>query len=199
MSDISTKTYKVNEIFYSLQGEGYWTGTPSVFIRFSGCNLRCPFCDTQHEQGDVLSLEAIVEKVCSYPATHIVLTGGEPSLFIDDILIAALHSAGKFIAIETNGTHALPAGIDWITLSPKDSVTENATVVLKSCHELKLVYTSPTVTLPPNVHADWYFLQPCDTGDAEQNSRILQETIAYIKAHPQWRLSLQTHKIAGIR
>lgn len=199
MSDTTTKTYKVNEIFHSLQGEGYWTGTPSVFIRFSGCNLRCPFCDTQHESGEHMSLESIIKKACSYPATHVILTGGEPSLFIDDELITALHRAGKYIAIETNGTHALPAGIDWVTLSPKDGVTENANVVLTSCNELKLVYTSPDVAPPPHVHTDWHFLQPCDTGNAEHNRRLLQETIDYIKAHPTWRLSLQTHKIVGIR
>ena len=110
---------KINEIFYSLQGEGFHTGTPAVFIRFSGCNLKCPFCDTHHEEGTLMSDEEILAEVRKYPARTVILTGGEPSLWIDEELINLLHQAGKFICIETNGTHPLPDGIDWITCSPK--------------------------------------------------------------------------------
>ncbi|MGL5730453.1 MAG: 7-carboxy-7-deazaguanine synthase QueE, partial [Bacteroidales bacterium] len=93
---------KINEIFYSLQGEGYYTGAPSVFIRFSGCNLKCSFCDTEHETGTLMSDEQILEQINSYPCNQIVLTGGEPSLWIDQDFIDLLHAAGKYICIETN-------------------------------------------------------------------------------------------------
>ena len=124
---------KINEIFYSLQGEGFHTGTPAVFVRFSGCNLRCSFCDTRHEEGVMMTDEEIVEKVSSFPARMVILTGGEPSLWIDKALISRLREAGKQICIETNGTRPLPDGIDWVTCSPK----ENAPVVLERVDEIK--------------------------------------------------------------
>ena len=95
---------KINEIFYSLQGEGYHTGTPAVFIRFSGCNLKCDFCDTRHEEGEMMTDEDIVNEIGKYPAVMVILTGGEPSLWIDDAFIDLLHHAGKYVCIETNGT-----------------------------------------------------------------------------------------------
>ena len=134
-----SKTYKINEIFYSLQGEGFYTGTPSVFVRFSGCNLSCPFCDTDHNQGVMMTADEIAAAVNAFPASHVVLTGGEPSLFVDDELTAALH--GHFIAMETNGTHPVAAGVDWITMSPKSDFVDGAEPVLTECDELKLVYT----------------------------------------------------------
>lgn len=100
---------KINEIFYSLQGEGYHTGTPAIFVRFSGCNLKCDFCDTQHEEGKMMTDDEIIAEVKKYPAVTVVLTGGEPSLWIDDELIDRLHQAGKYVTIETNGTRP-PAG-----------------------------------------------------------------------------------------
>ena len=106
---------KINEIFYSLQGEGAHTGTPAVFVRFSGCNLKCDFCDTSHESGIEMADEAIIEEVCKYPCRMVILTGGEPGLWIDDALVDALHKAGKYVAIETNGTQVLPEAIDWVT------------------------------------------------------------------------------------
>ena len=110
---------KINEIFYSLQGEGYHTGTPAVFIRFSGCNLKCSFCDTQHEAGTLMTDDEIIAEVSKYPAVTVILTGGEPSLWIDDALIDRLHEAGKYVCIETNGTRPLPESVDWVTCSPK--------------------------------------------------------------------------------
>ena len=112
--------YKINEIFYSLQGEGAHTGIPAVFVRFSGCNLKCPFCDTDHSTGEMLTESDIAAFVNAYPAEWIVLTGGEPSLFVNEDLIHFLHVAtGKKIAIETNGTRRVPENIDRITFSPK--------------------------------------------------------------------------------
>ena len=111
---------KINEIFYSLQGEGYHTGTPAVFIRFSGCNLKCDFCDTRHEEGEMMTDEDIVNEIGKYPAVMVILTGGEPSLWIDDAFIDLLHRAGKYVCIETNGTKPLPVAIDWATGEEED-------------------------------------------------------------------------------
>lgn len=132
---------RINEIFYSLQGEGFFTGTPAVFIRFSGCNLQCDFCDTTHQSFTDMSEDEIVQQAANYAGRHVVITGGEPSLQLTASLVDKLHAAGKFVAIETNGTHPLPHNIDWITLSPKDAyVAHGAKIVLSRCHEIKLVY-----------------------------------------------------------
>lgn len=179
---------KINEIFYSLQGEGFHSGTPAIFIRFSGCNLKCSFCDTKHEEGTYMSDNEIIEAISSFPANTVILTGGEPSLQIDDALIELLHKAGKYICIETNGTHPLPSGIDWITCSPK----EDAPVRLEHIDEVKVVYTGQELSAYAALKADWYFLQPCSCSNTE-------EVVDYILCHPEWRLSLQTHKLIDIR
>lgn len=178
---------KINEIFYSLQGEGFHTGTPALFIRFSGCNLKCSFCDTKHEEGTWMTDEEIVNKAAQCPAEMVILTGGEPSLWIDEELINELHRIGKYVCIETNGTHPVPDNIDWITCSPK-----GIPVVLPRINEVKVVFTGKEdveqhLALPAEV----YFLQPCSC----QNTA---EVVAYILQHPHWRLSLQTHKWIGI-
>lgn len=190
---------RINEIFYSLQGEGYFAGTPAVFVRFSGCNLACPFCDTDHRSGAELSEAEAVRQVAAFPARHVVLTGGEPSLFATPSFVAALHAAGKYVAIETNGTHPLLEGIDWVTLSPKDAFVEAAHPVLTRCDELKLLFTGVPLPSYPGVACTHRFLQPCDTGDEAENRRLLALAVDYCKAHPDWRLSLQTHKYIGIR
>lgn len=179
---------RINEIFYSLQGEGFHTGTPAIFIRFSGCNLKCSFCDTRHEEGKLMDDEQIVEAIRSYPSRMVILTGGEPSLWIDDAFIEKLHQAGKYVCIETNGTCPLPARIDWVTCSPK----EGAPVVLTHIHEVKVVYTGQDVTLYKQLPALHYFLQPC-------SGRNTEEVIDYLLRHPEWRLSLQTHKLLHIQ
>lgn len=191
-------TFKINEIFYSLQGEGFWTGTPSVFIRFSGCNLRCPFCDTIHDKGKNMSEEEIIQSIDIYPANHVILTGGEPSLFVTKSLLDKLHSIGKYVAIETNGTNKLPEGIDWITVSPKNNFVEKATPIIRQCDELKIVFSNTNFDPHIEIKANHRFLQPCDTGNSEKNQKILQAAIAFIKENPTWRLSIQTHKIIGI-
>lgn len=198
-------TMKVNEIFYSLQGEGYHSGTPSVFVRLSGCNLRCPFCDTKHESGVAMTEDEIALEVAKYPARHVVITGGEPSLQLTDTLVDKLHHLGKYVAVETNGTHPLPENVDWVTLSPKHAfVGAEATPVIKHADEIKVVYDgihdpssqyqSLAVDIPERL-----FLQPCDTGDPTRNTAIVEAAIDYIKQNPQWRLSLQIHKILNIR
>lgn len=191
---------KVNEIFYSLQGEGYYSGTPAVFVRLSGCNLRCPFCDTQHKSGIEMNEAEIVAEVAKYPAPHVVVTGGEPSLQLTATLVDALHRAGRYVAVETNGTHALPPNVDWITLSPKNAYVDDAEVVLTHADEIKVVYDGEHE--PQDCHgiqAAHRSLQPLDTGDAARNAAITAAAVEYVKCHPQWRLSLQIHKILNIR
>ncbi|MBR1803682.1 MAG: radical SAM protein [Muribaculaceae bacterium] len=194
--------YRVNEIFHSLQGEGYHTGTASVFIRLSGCNLRCTFCDTDHQHGTLMSLPEIVEKVNQYRlAPLIVLTGGEPSLWIDDNLVNGLKAlTGKRIAIETNGTRPLPAGIDWVTLSPKGAF-EGGDIhpcILDHCDELKVVYTGQDLAQYDHIQATHRFLQPCYCDDPQQRAAAVAATVEAVLAHPTWRLSLQTHRILQI-
>lgn len=196
---------KVNEIFYSLQGEGYHSGTPSVFVRFSGCNLRCLFCDTQHESGEAMTEDEIAREVSKYLARHVVITGGEPALQLTASLVDKLHHLGKYVAVETNGTCPLPENVDWVTLSPKCAfVGDAATPVIKRADEIKVVYDgihdpssqykSLTIDTPERL-----FLQPCDTGDPTRNAAIVRAAMDYIKQNPQWRLSLQIHKILHIR
>ncbi len=210
--------YTVKECFYTLQGEGLNAGRAAVFCRFSGCNLWtgreadratavCTFCDTDFvgvgpDGGKFATAEALAAFVKSrWPADapaavrpFVVCTGGEPLLQLDAAAIEALHAEGFEVAVETNGTQPAPAGLDWICVSPK----ANAPVVLTSGHELKLVYPQPLAM--PERFADWEFqhflLQPMDGPEQAQNSAA---ALAYCLEHPQWRLSVQTHKVLGIR
>lgn len=143
---------KINEIFYSLQGEGYHTGTPAVFVRFSGCNLKCSFCDTQHEEGTLMTDDEIIAEVSKYPAATVILTGGEPSLWIDDALVDRLHEAGKYVCIETNGTRPLPASIDWVTCSPK----QGARLAITRMDEVKVVYEGQDISIYERLSAEHF-------------------------------------------
>ena len=210
-------TYSVKEMFPTLQGEGLQAGCAAVFLRFAGCNLWsglerdratavCQFCDTDFvgvdgtHGGKFASAEALAAAAASlWPARSsqnklIVCTGGEPLLQLDDALIAALHAEGFRIAIETNGTIAAPAGIDWICVSPK----AGAKLVQLSGDELKLVYPQPAAMpeLFESLRFKHFLLQPMDGPDRDENT---QKAIEYCMTHPQWRLSLQTHKMIGIR
>jgi len=209
--------YSVKEIFYTLQGEGANAGAPAVFCRFAGCNLwsgreadragaACDFCDTDFvgtdgtgggKFDDANSLADAVEREWRHPdRAHrfVVCTGGEPLLQLDRAAIDALHQRGFRIAVETNGTIAPPAGIDWVCVSPKADVA----LALEAGDELKLVYPQPKA--PPErfeaLAFEHFFLQPMDGPAREANTR---EAIGYCLAHPRWRLSLQSHKIIGIR
>ena len=194
--------YKINEIFYSLQGEGYHSGTPAVFVRFSGCNLRCDFCDTKHQEGQMMSLQEIVEEVNKYPvAPLLVLTGGEPSLFIDEAFVAAMKQlTGKTITIETNGTRPLPANLDWVTLSPKSAFEggDLEPCVLQCCDELKVVYLGQDLTQYEDIKAQHRFLQPCFCEDEVQRKANMKACVEAVKAYPNWRLSLQIHRVLNI-
>ena len=209
-------TYSVKERFYTLQGEGAQAGRPAVFLRFAGCNLWsglekdraaavCNFCDTDFGVdgdggGKFSSPESLVDHVAAvwpHPlpggGAFVVCTGGEPLLQLDAPLIAALHVRGFEVAVETNGTIAAPDGIDWICVSPKG----RAPLVQASGDELKLVYFQPDA--PPERFAELdfgrFYLQPMD---GPELSRHTAAAVAYCKAHPRWRLSLQTHKLIGI-
>ena len=178
---------KINEIFYSLQGEGFHTGTPAVFVRFSGCNLKCSFCDTRHEEGILMSDEDILQAISAFPSNVVILTGGEPSLWIDQTFIDLLHMAGKYICIETNGRNPLPEGIDWVTCSPKQGVKLGITRM----DEVKVVYEGQDISIYELLPAEHFFLQPCSCNNTAA-------TVDCVMRHPKWRLSLQTHKLINI-
>lgn len=193
---------KINEIFYSLQGEGAFTGVPAVFIRMAGCNLNCAFCDTEHERFTEMSERAIVREVDKYPARHVVITGGEPTLQLTASLVEALQDGDRLVQIETNGTRALSDGCepDWITCSPKMAFCKGAKLKIDHIDELKVVFDGNTdMSVYDDIEAEEYCLQPCDTGDAIRNSELLVRAIEYCKKHPFWRLSLQMHKIVNIK
>ena len=181
---------KINEIFESLQGEGFLTGTPAVFVRFAGCNLACPFCDTDHRPTAQMTDDEIADAAAKFKAELVVLTGGEPGLQVSERLVELLHTRGKRVAIETNGTCQLPANIDWVTVSPK----EGSTPILTTANEVKVVFQEDidVEKWRTAIKADHYFLQPCSC----QNTA---ETISYIMEHPHWRLSVQVHKYLGIK
>jgi 7-carboxy-7-deazaguanine synthase (Cx14CxxC type) len=213
-----SRAYTVKEIFYTLQGEGANAGRAAVFLRFSGCNLwtgreadrataTCTFCDTDFvgtgpDGGRFEGADALARAVVArWPWTHmkgsrplVVCTGGEPLLQLDATLVAALHDAGFEVAIETNGTKQAPGGIDWICVSPK----AGAPMVLTAGNELKLVFPQPDAMPEKFAALDfrYFFLQPMDGPDRERNTRLAVE---YCMANPRWRLSLQTHKVLGIR
>ena len=201
-------TYRVNHIFYSLQGEGANAGRPAVFVRFAGCNLRCSFCDTEFNTFKEMSADDIVEAVqlLTDQRPIVVLTGGEPTLQVDEALVHQLHQHGYWVAMESNGTRPAPGNLDWLTVSPK--FNGEAWHLLpdgKQPNEVKIVFDLETprrlenLTLPyPDVRPPYLFLQPCDKGDTAANATIMSACIDYIKRHPKWRLSLQTHKLIGI-
>jgi len=209
--------YSVKEVFYTLQGEGANAGTPAVFCRFAGCNLwsgreadrataACDFCDTDFVGTDgpgggkfdnaAMLADAVQAAWPRRSDRHrfVVCTGGEPLLQLDTPAIEALHARGFRIAIETNGTIVPPDGIDWLCVSPKSDVA----LAVESGDELKLVY--PQAKAPPerfeSLAFEYFFLQPKDGAAREANTR---DAIDYCLAHPRWRLSIQSHKIIGIR
>jgi 7-carboxy-7-deazaguanine synthase len=212
-------TYSVKEIFYTLQGEGHHAGRPAVFCRFAGCNLWtgreqdrataiCQFCDTDFvgtdgtAGGKYETAEALALKIAQHWPTHtpaggqrfVVCTGGEPLLQLDATLIDALHAQGFQIAVESNGTIVAPEGIDWLCISPK----AQATWVQRSGQELKLVWPQAGILLTEIEQArfDHFWLQPMDGPERLRNT---QTCIEQCLERPQWHLSVQTHKIIGIR
>ncbi|MDJ0700586.1 MAG: 7-carboxy-7-deazaguanine synthase [Woeseiaceae bacterium] len=212
-------TYSVNEIYFTLQGEGARTGRPAVFLRFAGCNLWsgreqdrasavCRFCDTEFVGTDgpgggkfqsASDLAAAVASRWPVPAgpsrRYVVCTGGEPLLQLDVAAIEALHDLGFEIGVESNGTIAAPDGIDWLCISPKG----NAPLKQRSGDELKLVYPQVEAEAQPerfeNLSFRHFFLQPLDDASRDEHTSA---AVRYCLRHPQWQLSLQTHKLLGI-
>ena len=211
-------SYSVKELFYTLQGEGAQTGRASVFCRFSGCNLWsglekdrhktvCPFCDTDFVGIDgeggakFANAQQLTEAIiCTWPSDtkggkpYVVFTGGEPLLQLDKELIDCLHQAGFEIAVETNGTIKAPEGIDWLCVSPKQA--DN--LKQRSGNELKLLFPLPELS-PDQLSSlsfDHFFLQAIDE---DNNKKNIEQVIQYCMTHPQWRISLQTHKLLGLK
>lgn len=191
---------RINEIFYSLQGEGAHTGMPAIFVRLSGCNLKCPFCDTDHEPFTEMTNEQILSKTEQYPAKTIIFTGGEPALQLTPDDLADFKTRGYTIHIETNGTRNLPhTHVDWITVSPKPDYCSNADVRQEQIDEVKVVFDGKiNVAKYLDIPAKRHSLQPCDVGNDERNKEITRQCIAYILAHPEWQLSVQVHKVLDI-
>ena len=198
---------RVNDIFYSLQGEGRNTGRAAVFVRFSGCNLRCSFCDTDFSSFREMTSDEIIKEISQYPARFVVLTGGEPTLQVTVAFVNQLHEAGFEVAIETNGTLPIPENIDWVTVSPKRSPLSTSPLgegcVSRKADEIKVIFDGKInpedyLSFPQEgISEVFFYLQPCDVGDPVRNKEIVDACVAYIKEHPQWRLSLQTHKLVS--
>lgn len=212
-------SYSVKEAFYSLQGEGFFSGRPAIFCRLSNCNLWtgreedrskaiCQFCDTDfigtdgQNGGRFKNAKALCQHLLTlWPSDSseppfIVLTGGEPLLQVDQALVDEMHAFTFEIAIETNGTKTPPTGIDWICMSPK----ANSEIIMTQGDELKLVYPQPDL-MPEavlNMAFDHFYLQPMDDANPAVQQQNLKAAIDYCLTHPKWKLSLQTHKLLGI-
>lgn len=191
---------KINEIFYSIQGEGRNAGRAAVFIRFSGCNIKCPFCDTKHQKGKEMSDLEIINQIAKYPCRFVILTGGEPTLYVDADFVDKLHHKGYEVAIETNGTNIVPANVDFVTLSPKFEFVKNSNIKQLVCNELKVIFNSVNNMDAYNViTAKYKYIQPCDTGDDDTNQMHIVNAIKFVQDNPDWRLSLQLQKILSIK
>ena len=204
------KTYAVNEVFYSLQGEGVRAGTANVFVRFAGCNLRCGLepgpkspggfdCDTEFASGRKVTLDELwtwMDTGCNGNVPPwVILTGGEPGLQVDADLIRYLHKRDRKLAIETNGSVQLPDGLDWITVSPK--VAEHA-IRQRTAHEVKYVRGYGQAVPQTLVEAQHKLISPAFDGD-NLDARTLDWCIRLVKDNPQWRLSVQQHKVWTVR
>lgn len=201
--------YLIKEVFYTIQGEGYWTGRPAVFCRFARCNLwtgreedrpaaACNFCDTDFTGGERIDRGQLVESIFQQWPTHanrpmVVFTGGEPLLQLDEKLVFALRDLGFYIAVETNGTMPVPNGVDWVCVSPK--VLNR--MVVPWAHELKLVYPQGIEPeLLVHYPAEHHWLSPMDGPNLTENTA---SAVEYVKHDPRWRLNIQTHKVVGVR
>ena len=189
------KGFEIAEIFYSIQGEGYYTGRPAIFIRFTGCNLTCSFCDepSHRRPGRFYTLEALLQEVQKYqPCSFVILTGGEPSLQKDlALLVLNLHQGGYYVAMETNGTQPIDCGVDWVSLSPKTEV------FIDTADELKLVYQGQDLSKYEFKSFKYFYLQPLNYKN-KVNFDSVERCLKVIKKNPKWRLSLQMHKVLDL-
>lgn len=203
---ISNPSFPIVEIFESLQGEGFNTGMPSIFVRFGKCNLTCPWCDTNYNQFEQWTLNKILAKVRSYSAKNIIITGGEPTIQPNlSLLLNQLKKEGYFLAIETNGLKEIPPQIDYIATSPKRMYQEKyQRRCIEFANEVRVVVDGEVQTfceqLENKIKAEHYYLSPCE----KEGKMNLLETITQIGLlnqrpnKPKWQLSIQTHKIVGI-
>lgn len=208
--------YRINEIFYSIQGEGANVGVPMVFLRFSGCNLTCPFCDTHHLPGVNMTAEEIYEDINRWPeAQWVVMTGGEPALWIDEEFVAGIkRECGKKVAIETNGTAVVPESIDWVTVSPKGGIAPELLAPagtfaggeglrVRHADEIKVVDVGQPLegyfTLPCKGENTKMYLQPCFIEDTAECRANVGRTVTRVKSDPRWQLSAQVHRFLEIR
>ncbi|MFC1171360.1 7-carboxy-7-deazaguanine synthase QueE [Pasteurella multocida] len=206
IQEIFEPEYAIVEIFESLQGEGFNTGMPSIFVRFGKCNLACPWCDTPYNQYTTWTLSQIVQKVRSFSAKNIIITGGEPTIVPKiGVLLDALKAEGYFLAIETNGLKSIPNQIDYIATSPKRLYQHKyQQKCIPFAHEVRIVADENVIAfceqIEQQIQADHYYLSPCEV-NGEMN---LLETITQIGQlnqrvnKPKWQLSIQTHKLIGI-
>jgi organic radical activating enzyme len=191
---------RVNEIFYSLQGEGRRQGEASIFIRLSGCNLKCSFCDTQHSSGREMSLKQILATIRPFPCRWIVWTGGEPTLQLTERILLFFNQQGYRQAIESNGLLRLPPGLDYTVVSPKGPETDYARKINPRVDELRLPIevNQPIPSIASLPTAAIYFLSPLFSPNAAATAANIRYCVDCIKANPRWRLSLQVHKLIGI-
>ncbi|KMK50892.1 radical SAM protein [[Actinobacillus] muris] len=198
--------YRIVEIFETLQGEGFNTGMPSIFIRFGKCNLACPWCDTNYNQFEMMSLTAILTKVALFSARNIIITGGEPTIQPHiEILLDALKQQGYFLAIETNGLKPVPPQIDYIATSPKRLYQKNYLKHhIPTANEVRIVVDGDVLDfceqIENSIQAQRYYLSPCEqNGEMNMLATITQlGRLNQRPNKPRWQLSIQTHKIAGI-
>jgi len=199
---ISMPSYPIVEIFHSVQGEGYHTGIPHVFVRFGNCNLRCEWCDTNFLEYEMRDLEDIVSEVSSYNCDRVIFTGGEPALQDLGSIGMELKKLGLHISIETNGTIPVDPIVDWICVSPKDQLYPDAVIRQRTGNELKVVYCGQDLSIYDELRTGFehHFLQPCymEAESVESNGSSFRMVESLVKRTPGWRLSLQTHKWMGV-
>lgn len=194
--------YPIVEIFHSVQGEGFHSGVPHIFIRFGNCNLRCEWCDTDFLTYKEMELDEIIDEIKKFDCERVIFTGGEPCLQDLTTIGKALKNLGKHISIETNGTIEVPEIIDWICVSPKDQVYPNVSIKQISGDELKVVYCGQDLDMYDTIKKNFThnFLQPCymDNLSVEENGKLFSLVEKLVKETKGWRLSLQTHKWMGV-
>lgn len=198
----SSNLYKINDIFYSVQAEGFLSGTPSIFIRFSNCNLRCDFCDTEYSSGIEMNISEILNNIEKFSSKYIIFTGGEPLLQDITELAKKLSDEGYILGVETNGMFDIQHDyFDWITVSPK-----NDKIKINKCNEVKCVIGVDEIPNSYGIKADHYYISPKNpTHNKEigtESADFFDINVAkycheYVKKHPKWKLTLQTNKIIG--
>lgn len=202
-NDPLDQQYPIVEIFYSVQGEGYHTGVPSIFIRFGGCNLACEWCDTSFDEWENLTMRQIIREMAPWDCNRIVLTGGEPALQDLSAISSILRPMGYELAIETNGTIEIPEDVvDWICVSPKDQLYSSVKIRQQIGDELKVVWVGQTLDMYDELIGGFkhHFLQPCydENKGPEWNGKNFLSTFEMVRNNPGWNLSLQTHKWMGV-